>query len=195
MRVVIQRVASAGVVVEGKRVAEIGQGAMCLCGLGTNDTEDDLKWMANKVLSCRLWPNAAGKPWAESCKTMSLPLLLVSQFTLHAVMKGNKPDFHRSMPPGAASKLFETFCSLVKNQHPTEAVETGVFGAKMQVDLINDGPVTLVFDTDTVNIKRKLPRPNLSNSKGKDRKVSPSSGTCVSTETGDKTEEKSSKIQ
>ena len=150
MRLILQRVSSASVTVAGKRVAAIGDGLMVLCGITEGDTPEDAKWCAAKLLSLRLWPSAAGKPWAESAKSQGFEVLLVSQFTLHAILKGNKPDFHHSMAPDAAKPFFESFCSQVEQLHPGK-VQQGVFGASMAVELVNNGPVTLTLDSDTMS--------------------------------------------
>ena len=109
MKVIIQRVKEASVAVDGKIVSAIKEGLLCLVGIGRNDTQDDAKWMSNKLLSLRLWPNADEKPWQESVKTRDCEVLLVSQFTLHAILKGNKPDYSHSMRPNEAKIFFDDF--------------------------------------------------------------------------------------
>lgn len=95
MKVVLQRVREARVTVEGKTVGEIGAGLLCLVGIGTTDTSEDIAWIRNRILGARLWPNAdGGKRWDKSVKQLGYGVLLVSQFTLHGIFKGNKPDFH-----------------------------------------------------------------------------------------------------
>merc|ERR1740130_2034466 len=98
-----------------------------------------------------------------NARDMGFKILLVSQFTLHAIIKSNRPDFHASMEPGTAKALFESFVSRVKTEHSLPAdnidmVEAGTFGANMQVSLINDGPVTIQIDSQEIGFKRKVQR-------------------------------------
>lgn len=157
MRVVLQRVTSASVTVAGERIAAIGPGLLCLCGISREDTREDRDWCAAKLLSVRLWANeATGKPWAVSAAKKGLEVLLVSQFTLHAVLKGNKPDFHKSMAPAEAEPFFNAFVAAVRAKHTSaDKVQAGKFGAKMQVELVNDGPVTLCLDSDHAGFKKQ----------------------------------------
>ena len=145
-------------------------------GIGRNDTLDDTKWCVNKICNLRLWDDEAkGKPWQNSVKSSGYELLLVSQFTLHAKLKGNKPDFSHSKRPEEAEKMFDEFVNLSKSTIPKENVKTGVFGAKMDVSLVNDGPVTITIDSEEVNFKRKIKRPcddegnNKNNNKKKEK--------------------------
>jgi len=102
MRVVIQRVSSAHVTVQGQLVSKIGPGLCVLVGLSRNDTEKDAEYMCRKILNTRLWPNKDGRPWSMSVAQQNYEVLLVSQFTLYCVLKGNKPDFHNAMNPDQA---------------------------------------------------------------------------------------------
>ena len=154
MRILLQRVNSASVSVAGQVVAEIGAGLLCLCGISTTDSAADSDWASSKILSTRLWPNEKEKPWMQSVKSKDLAVLIVSQFTLHGVLKGNKPDFHQSMPPEKAKLFFQSFVDEVIKKHPSGNVAVGVFGAHMQVDLVNDGPVTLMLDSDEAGFKK-----------------------------------------
>lgn len=147
MRAVIQRVSSACVQVEGKEVGRIGVGIMVLVGIGRNDVADDALWLAKKVLTCRLFDSRDGKPWAESVSSLGLELLVISQFTLHASARKPKPDFHRSMAPGAASGLFDQLLAELRSAHGPSRLQTGVFGAMMEVSLVNTGPVTVTVDS------------------------------------------------
>lgn len=148
MRAVIQRVTSASVEVDGQIVGKISKGLMVLVGKGRNDTTDDVDWLSKKVLACRLF-DRDGKWWSESVNSLNLEVLLVSQFTLHANTRKPKPDFHRSMGPGAAQSMFDAFVTAVRTAHPggPEKVQTGTFGAMMNVSLVNDGPVTVSMDS------------------------------------------------
>lgn len=161
MRIILQRVASASVSVAGDKIAAIGPGLMCLCGISRSDTAEDAAWCASKLLSLRLWPNSEGKQWAESAKSQGLEVLLVSQFTLHAILKGNKPDFHAAMSPATAETFFDEFVASVRAKHASpDKVQMGKFGANMQVELINDGPVTIRIDSDEAGFKKQKNKTN-----------------------------------
>jgi D-tyrosyl-tRNA(Tyr) deacylase len=151
MRVVLQRVTRACVTVDGAVVGSIDRGVLCLLGFCTEDTdpsknEENLAWLCNKVLSARLWA-VDGKQWAGSCKSLGLPVLLVSQFTLHGSLTKPKPSFHRSLGTAAATALWGDAVRVFSAAHGAARIQTGTFGAMMQVELINDGPVTLALDT------------------------------------------------
>ena len=156
MRVLLQRVTSCSVSIDGKTVATIGKGLLCLCGITTTDKQPDMDWMSGKILSTRLWESNSKKPWQESVNSLNCEVMIVSQFTLHGVLKGNKPDFHASMNPTDADIFFNAFVQQVQTKHPGGAskVGVGVFGADMAVSLVNDGPVTLMLDTDEAGFKK-----------------------------------------
>ena len=103
MKITVQRVTEASVEVDGVATGEIGAGLLVLVGIEGRDTLDDVQWVAKKVWNMRLWANAEDKPWMESASSKKLEVLVVSQFTLHARFKGNKPDFHLAMPPAEVS--------------------------------------------------------------------------------------------
>jgi len=145
---VVQRVKSAGVSVDGKIVSSIGNGLLCLVGIGHEDTPDDQEYIVRKILNCRLFTNEeTGKSWDKSVMAMNYEVLCVSQFTLYGFLKGNKPDFHYAMPPDSARPFYEQFLGLLKRKYKPEAIKDGVFGAMMEVSLINDGPITMQFDS------------------------------------------------
>lgn len=146
MRALLQRVSNANVVVDGAVVGQIGNGIMALIGIAREDTDDDIRWLVNKVLSCRIFEHE-GKHWHASAKALDYEILLVSQFTLHASTKKPKPDFHRSASTEHARALFEAVVSAFKKEHKPERIHTGVFGAMMSVSLCNEGPVTLWIDS------------------------------------------------
>jgi D-tyrosyl-tRNA(Tyr) deacylase len=135
--------------VDGKVVSAIGPGLLCLIGLGQGDTAEDQDYLIRKVLNGRLWPNEekGNKPWDLSVSQKGYELLLVSQFTLFCKFKGNKPDFHLAMPPAEARETYQAFVEKVKATYQPDKVKDGVFGAMMQVSLVNDGPVTVTLDT------------------------------------------------
>eukprot|EP00667_Euglena_gracilis_P024869 EG_transcript_28837 len=148
MRAVVQRVLSASVslVDPPTLVSSIGPGICVLVGIGRNDTIEDVKWMCNKLLSLRLW-NDGDRTWAKSVRDTEGEVLLVSQFTLMHVLKGNKPDFHNAMGPDAAAELFNRLVELMAAQYRPMHVKAGAFRQYMKVAIENDGPVTLVVDS------------------------------------------------
>ena len=148
MKAVLQRVVSGSVTVGGEVVSSIGRGIVALIGIHRDDTRADLEYIVRKLVSLRMWEDEGGRRWAKSAKDLDLEILCVSQFTLYHVMKGNKPDFHLAMA-GEKSKLFyEDFLSEMKKAHSSEEkIKDGVFGAMMEVNIVNDGPVTLELDS------------------------------------------------
>lgn len=147
MKVVIQRVTEASVEVEGKIVGQIGEGLLLLAGFDESDTIEDAQWMVRKIADLRIFSDDNGK-LNLSVKDISGEILCVSQFTLIAdYKKGNRPSFIKAAGPKMAIPLFENFKTLLKNVGLK--VESGIFGADMKVRLLNDGPVTLVFDSKT----------------------------------------------
>ncbi|MCC5922679.1 MAG: D-tyrosyl-tRNA(Tyr) deacylase [Crocinitomicaceae bacterium] len=145
MRVLVQRVQLAKVAVGGETVGRISKGLLLFLGIGHDDEEEDLNWLVNKVLNLRVFEDDAGK-MNLSVKDIQGEVLLVSQFTLHAsTKKGNRPSFIAAAAPEKAKKMYDKFgksMALVGVK-----VEYGVFGANMQVSLLNDGPVTIWMDT------------------------------------------------
>ena len=136
MRAVIQRVSIASVAVGGKQVAKIGPGLVVLVGVGSADSTSEADWLAKKLLSTRLWPDAeTGKPWSVSLTDdPAKACLLVSQFTLHgSVRRGTRPDFGKAMPGPAARALFDGLLGRVREGLGDGRVQTGVFGAMMEV--------------------------------------------------------------
>lgn len=146
MRVVIQRVLSASVDVEGKTIASISKGLLLLCAFEASDNEQDLTWMTGKISRLRIFSDNEGK-MNLSVMDIDGDVLAVSQFTLYAsTKKGNRPSFVRSAPPEKAARLFENFCKML-SASVGKNVQTGIFGADMKVKLINDGPVTIIIDS------------------------------------------------
>lgn len=147
MKAVLQRVVSGSVSVGGEVVNSIGKGIVALIGIHRDDTKADLEYIVRKLVSIRMWEDEAGRRWAKSARDLNLEILCVSQFTLYHVMKGNKPDFHLAMA-GEKSKLFyEEFLTEMKKAHSEDKIKDGVFGAMMEVNIVNDGPVTLELDS------------------------------------------------
>lgn len=150
MRAVVQRVASASVEVEGRIVSAIGPGLLVLVGLHESDVESDADYICRKVLNMRLFPNAkTGKTWDRNVMQENLEVLLVSQFTLYGVLKGNKPDFHVAMPPEKARTFYDSVVERFRKAYKPDAVKDGIFGAMMKVNLVNDGPVTMQLESAT----------------------------------------------
>jgi D-tyrosyl-tRNA(Tyr) deacylase len=145
MRIVLQRVKSASVTVEGETVASIGGGLLLLVGVGREDGEAEAGWLAEKVASLRIFGDEQGK-MNLSVRDVGGEVLAVSQFTLLAdTRKGNRPSFIRAADPERAEPLFEYFCERLR-EAGVSSVKTGVFGAVMDVELVNAGPVTIVLE-------------------------------------------------
>ncbi|GIO12445.1 putative D-aminoacyl-tRNA deacylase-like protein [Cohnella xylanilytica] len=145
MRVVLQRVSGASVRVEGAVTGEIGGGLLLLVGIGHEDSEADLAWMADKVAGLRVFEDEEGK-MNLSLEDTGGAILSVSQFTLYGdCRKGRRPNFMAAARPEKASELYDRFNGLLRAKGIR--VETGVFGAMMEVSLVNDGPVTLILDS------------------------------------------------
>ncbi len=149
MKVVLQRVAHAQVVVEYEVVGSVGAGLLALVGLGHDDSHNDMEWMANKMVNLRIFPDDEGK-MNRSVLDMGGGILAVSQFTLLAdCRKGRRPSFVQAMHPDQANPMFDEFVSMLK-AHGLP-VSTGKFGAEMQVSLLNQGPVTILLDSEVIH--------------------------------------------
>jgi len=145
MRAVIQRVLEASVSVDGRDVAAIGPGLLILVGVGQGDTEEVARWLAGKVAEVRIFEDAEGK-MNRSVREVGGAALVVSQFTLYGdARKGRRPSFSDAAPPEAAVPLLQRFVSDLRERGLP--VQEGVFGARMQVRLVNDGPVTIFLDS------------------------------------------------
>lgn len=145
MRVVLQRVTQASVRIDDRTVASIGRGVMLLVGIAQGDVQSDLVPVARKIVSLRIFEDEDGK-MNRALDDIGGAILAVPQFTLLGdTRKGRRPSFARAASPQDAAPLFDRFVEVLRAQGVT--VETGVFGAKMAVDLVNDGPVTLLFET------------------------------------------------
>ncbi|UOQ65277.1 D-aminoacyl-tRNA deacylase [Hymenobacter volaticus] len=146
MRIVIQRVQHASVTVEGRITGQIGPGLLVLAGFAPDDTAASLDWMARKLVQLRIFSDADGK-MNLSVQDIGGQLLVVSQFTLLAdARKGNRPSYIGAAPPPIAISLYEQFVQRLE-QLLGQPVATGEFGADMKVELLNDGPVTIVLDS------------------------------------------------
>jgi D-tyrosyl-tRNA(Tyr) deacylase len=145
VRVVLQRVSRAEVRIEGQVAGRIARGYLLLVGFGKQDEEAMLAWMADKILSLRLFPDDAGRMNLD-LSDVDGGVLVVSQFTLYGdTRKGRRPSFIDAAAPETAIPLYERFIAMLRERRPGR-IETGEFGAMMEVDLVNDGPVTLVVE-------------------------------------------------
>jgi len=146
MRVVIQRVSKASVTVEGEKISEIGKGLLILVGIEDSDNQEDIDWLANKIVQLRIFDDEQGV-MNLSIKDIDGDILVVSQFTLHAsTKKGNRPSYIRASKPDFAIPMYEKFVAAVEAASAKKP-GTGKFGAMMDVVLVNDGPVTIIIDT------------------------------------------------
>ena len=146
MKVVIQRVRHASVAIGGELYSNIGAGMLILLGVADGDADDDLAWLLKKVMSLRIFDDAAGVMNLD-VRQVGGDVMVVSQFTLLAsTKKGNRPSYIHAAPPSQSVPLYEAFCRRL-GQAIGKPVATGVFGADMQVELLNDGPVTIIIDS------------------------------------------------
>ncbi len=146
MRVVIQRVKRASVTIENKTKSAIDKGILILLGIEDTDSKQDIEWLCNKIVSLRIFDDNNGI-MNLSIKDINGDILVVSQFTLFAsTKKGNRPSYIRASKPDIAIPLYENFCKYLEEQTSKE-IKTGTFGAHMGVELVNDGPVTIIIDS------------------------------------------------
>ena len=153
MRALIQRVTSASVSIDGQTVGSIGPGLLVLLGVANGDTEDDAKYLVEKVANLRIFADLTNR-FNRSARDTGAELLIVSQFTLYAdTRKGRRPDFNQAAPREEAQRLYQLAVDLFRRTGLK--VETGQFQAYMQVNLWNDGPVTLMLDSADRNRPRR----------------------------------------
>lgn len=152
MRTVVQRVNFARVEVEGKTVGEIGKGFLVLLGVGQNDTETDADKLSDKLAKLRIFEDENGKT-NLNLDTVGGDLLIISQFTLYADCRSNRPSFTKAGAPDRAKELYEYFCARC-GEKISGRIEKGVFGAYMKVSLENDGPFTVIIESENGEIKR-----------------------------------------
>ena len=146
MRTVIQRVKHASVRIGGAVKSRIGEGLLILIGIEDADNQEDIKWLAKKIINLRIFHDDEGI-MNRSVLEVNGDILVISQFTLHALTKkGNRPSYIRASKPEVAIPIYESFCSEM-NRLLGRQVATGIFGADMKVELLNDGPVTIWLDT------------------------------------------------
>ena len=146
MRAVIQRVSEASVAVDQKIEGQIDEGVLIFLGIGPTDTSEDLEWLSKKVVNLRIFEDNRGV-MNLSLKEQNGAAMVISQFTLHAqTKKGNRPSYIKAARPDIAIPLYQQFIMQLENDLGKE-IQTGIFGANMQVSLLNDGPVTLIIDS------------------------------------------------
>lgn len=146
MRIVIQRVSQASVTIDGQTKSSIGKGFLILIGIGRDDTEEDIKWLVNKIIGLRIFDDEKGV-MNRSIMDIDGEMLVVSQFTLMAsYKKGNRPSWIHAAPHELSIPLYRRFCNTL-SEALGKPVSTGEFGADMQIGLQNDGPVTICMDT------------------------------------------------
>ncbi len=146
MRVVIQRVRKANVHIDGKKISEIEKGLLVLVGICEEDTQEDIEWLTKKIVNLRVFDDDNGV-MNKSMLEANADIMIVSQFTLYAsCKKGNRPSYTKAAKPDIAIPLYENFCATTQAL-TGKKVATGVFGADMKIELINDGPVTICIDT------------------------------------------------
>jgi len=146
MKVVLQRVSKASVTVEGEKISSINEGLLIFVGIEDEDTQVDIDWLTNKIANLRIFNDEDGVMNRSLLDTKG-DAIVVSQFTLHAsTKKGNRPSYIRSAGPDVAIRLYKSFISTLELKLGKK-IGTGVFGADMKVELLNDGPVTIQIDT------------------------------------------------
>ncbi len=146
MKVVVQRVSQASVTIDGKTVATITNGLLVLLGIIDDDTQEDINWLCNKITNLRIFGDENGV-MNNSLLDINGDAIVVSQFTLHAnTKKGNRPSYIKAAKPEIAIPLYESFVKQLES-NLGKKVQKGVFGADMKVQLLNDGPVTIIIDT------------------------------------------------
>jgi D-aminoacyl-tRNA deacylase len=146
MKIVIQRVSKASVTIEENIVASIGNGLLILLGIVDEDNQEDINWLSNKITNLRIFGDENGV-MNKSVLEIQGDIIVVSQFTLHAsTKKGNRPSYIKAAKPDVAIPLYEAFVKQLESDL-NKKVQTGQFGADMKVELINDGPVTIIIDS------------------------------------------------
>ncbi len=147
MRAVVQRVKRASVTVDGELVSSIGSGLLVLLGISKTETEDDTDYIIDKIINMRIFPDNNGK-MNESILSINGEILIVSQFTLYGdIRKGRRPSYDMAEGSDTAIKIYNGFIEKIKQKYDFSKIFTGVFGAMMDIDLVNSGPVTILLDS------------------------------------------------
>jgi D-aminoacyl-tRNA deacylase len=150
MKAVIQRVCSASVTVSNEMISSIKNGLCILIGISRDDTEKDIDYIVKKILNIRLFEDEAateGSKWSKNVVERDFEILCVSQFTLQSTLKGTKPDFHLAMGADKSKDFYEKFLESLRKSYKSENIKDGKFGAYMNVNIQNDGPVTILLDS------------------------------------------------
>nr|CAB3240074.1 D-tyrosyl-tRNA(Tyr) deacylase 1-like [Phallusia mammillata] len=155
MKAIVQRVASASVTVGDELVSSIGRGICVLLGISRDDNSKDTEFMVRKLLNLRVFDDENEKRWCKSVKDQNLEILCVSQFTLQAILKGNKPDFHGAMMADTSEAFYNDFLAELRKNYDPEKIKDGRFGAHMQVHIQNDGPVTIEVNSPPPKMSKK----------------------------------------
>lgn len=146
MRVVLQRVSSASVVVDNNKVADIQKGLLIFVGIEDADNQEDIDWLVGKIIKIRIF-NDENDVMNCSVQDINGDIIVVSQFTLHAsTKKGNRPSYLKASKPDVAIPLYENFVVTLQREFENK-IQTGIFGADMKISLLNDGPVTIMMDS------------------------------------------------
>lgn len=146
MKVVIQRVSKASVIIEGEKVASIENGLLVFLGIVNEDSQEDVKWLTNKIINLRIFDDK-NHVMNKSLLDVNGNVIVVSQFTLHAsTKKGNRPSYIKAAKPDVAIPLYKAFINQLELDLG-KSIQTGEFGADMKVELLNDGPVTIIIDS------------------------------------------------
>uniref|UniRef100_A0A803JY86 D-aminoacyl-tRNA deacylase n=1 Tax=Xenopus tropicalis TaxID=8364 RepID=A0A803JY86_XENTR len=138
------------------QISSIGRGICVLLGISVEDTQKDIEYMVRKILNLRVFADESGKQWCKSVMDKQYEVLCVSQFTLQCVLKGNKPDYHMAMPSEQAEPFYNVFLQQMRKAYKPELIQDGKFGAYMQVNIQNDGPVTIELEPPASSADPKL---------------------------------------
>ncbi|CAL8577567.1 D-tyrosyl-tRNA(Tyr) deacylase [Xanthoria parietina] len=171
MKAILQRVASASVTVDAQLISSIGKGVLVFAAVAPDDTPKEVESMAAKVLKMKMWPDDAGGTWKRNVQDINGEVLCISQFTLLAsTKKGSKPDFHGAAGGEQARELYDHFVTKVEGMYEKEKVKNGVFQAMMQVNLQNDGPVSVDYQSYDAEVTLEIQtHPSSAQDKGKSK--------------------------
>lgn len=168
MRAIIQRVTKASVSVNGEVISSIGQGLCVLIGISRKDGPKDAEYIVRKILNLRLFDDDEGKGWKLNVKDKNFEILCVSQFTLQCVLKGNKPDFHEAMGSESSKQFYQEILNDLGKNYDASKIKDGQFGAYMQVNIENDGPVTIELNSPQTQQPQKQQKKKQENTGGEE---------------------------
>ncbi|KAG9277858.1 D-aminoacyl-tRNA deacylase 1 [Astyanax mexicanus] len=147
MKAIVQRVTKASVTVGEEQISSIGRGLCILLGISAEDTQKDADYIVRKILNLRVFEDENGRAWSRSVMDKELEVLCVSQFTLQCILKGNKPDFHSALTAELAQPFYNSILEQMRTVYKPELIKDGQFAAYMQVNIQNDGPVTICLES------------------------------------------------